>query len=122
MPPVQWYRPADDPKDVHYGYAGPRWIPLVPLVLQMPLFLVLFRAFRSGDFGLLALIAVLTAAATFTAWLLSRRAGVGYYVVDALGRPVRRASRKSDRVPRILRNRPTVSRAEFLERASGGGE
>lgn len=96
-------------------------MPLIPLVLQMPLFFVLFRAFRSGHFAVLVWTAVLTVAGTLAVWLLARRAGVGYYVVDDFGRPVRRASRRLDGIPRVLRHRPTVDKDDFLQRTSSAG-
>lgn len=88
----------------------------------MPLFLVLFQVVRSGRLTWLAWAAVLTVIVRITAWLVARRRGVGYWVVDEWGRPVRRPSRSGDGIPRLLRKRPIVSREEFLQRTSSGGK
>ena len=79
------------------------------MVLQTPLFFVLFRAFGNGQFTLLAWTAPLALGIGLAVGLRARRMGVGFYVVDACGRPVRRASRRRDGIPRVLRNRSIVS-------------
>ncbi len=82
---MEWYLPADDPAGIHFGYVGPRWVSLVPLVLQMALFLILFQAVGSGRFTLLVWVALLTVAAGIAARLVARHTGVGYCLVDEWG-------------------------------------
>lgn len=112
---MQWYYPAGEPGGTHFGYAGPRWVQFVPLVLQLPMFLVLFRAFATGRLDLLVWAAAATSVALVAFMLVARRLGVGHYVVDAFGQPIRPASRRLDGVPRVLRKRGIVEKDEFLQ-------